>query len=109
MSVKHVVLKVDAVGRGSIEIDGEEIENVCGAKVHSSVGELTTVELTLVDVEVEAHVDVQGVTTMKDHFRRYGLTTDTGDKCPECTASREECLAGLGIDIVTGKCESLQP
>lgn len=47
------MLKVDAAGRGSIVIDGEEATNCRGVVVKASVGQPTTITLELVNVSVE--------------------------------------------------------
>ncbi len=71
---KKVVLKVNATGRGTIHIDDKEIENVRGVKVQSSVDDLTTVTIELVNVDVEAELEagIVDVTPMNNNgYREY--------------------------------------
>jgi hypothetical protein len=60
MSEPHVVLKLDAFGRGTLFVDGVSLGHLCRATtIEGRVGHLTAVTLELHGVLVEAEVNVQ--------------------------------------------------
>jgi hypothetical protein len=71
--MKHLKIKVDARGQGSIQVDGKEVEGVVAVGFNSSVDEPTEVTLVLQvdEVEIEAEIDDERFRQV-DHERVRG-------------------------------------
>ncbi|MEV2277759.1 hypothetical protein AB0I72_19445 [Nocardiopsis sp. NPDC049922] len=67
--IKRLTLNVDHVGRGKVELDGDDISNVVRAvTVAAEVGQLTEVTLGL-KLRESAVVDTDAVITVPDETR----------------------------------------
>lgn len=66
---KKVEIVISEIGRGTILVDGEPLQNVRSFTLKASAGQLTTLSLELVrvDVHFEGELDV---TTIQDEYVR---------------------------------------